>query len=166
MSHLNTDLRESSPAFVRLACIAGLLLVIGGCSSLPQAPTEPPDVEPAPEEEVDTEDGNFTVGVGMLDAWNAVGQILVRLDGVEYEGRAQMLGMYAVRYRGERFLILTRALVVDPKAPGMLTKVGAVMVDGKPNSSGAALELLDLLQQRMPAELALIAAGGRGPVRP
>ena len=165
MHYPATNLRESLLVCVRLACLTGLMW-LSGCSTLPHPPTEPPDVEPVPDEELDTEDGDFTVGVSMLDAWNAVGQILVRLDGVKYEGRAQMLGMYAVRYRGERFLILTRALVVDPTAPGMLTKVGAVMVDGKPNSSGAALELLDLLEQRMPAELALIAAGGRGTVRP
>jgi hypothetical protein len=123
-------------------------------------------VEPPPSEEPDTERGDFTVGVSMLDAWNAIGQVLVRLDGVNYEGRAQMLGMYAVRYRGERFLILTRALVVDPKDPGMRTRVRAVVADGKPKTSDAALELLDLLERRMPAELALIAAGGRRPVRP
>ena len=72
-----------------------------------------------------------------------------------------MLGIYVVRYRGERFLVLTRALVMTEDAKGMITKVGAVLPDGKPNDSDAAIELLRLLRQRLPAELAFIASGGR-----
>ena len=98
----------------------------------------------------------------MLDTWNAVGQILIRLDGVTYEARAQMLGIYAVRYRGERFIVLTRALLADSQRQGLATEVGALWLDGKPNNSAAARELLRELQRRLPAELALIAAGGRG----
>ena len=49
------------------------------------------------------------------------GQILVRLDGVQYESRAQMLGIYAVRYRGERFLIRTHAVVIEHLGEGLRT---------------------------------------------
>lgn len=78
-----------------------------------------------------------------------------------------MLGIYVVRYRGERFLVMTRALVIDDPKRGMLTRVRAGWLDGKPNDSAAAIELLRGLQQRLPAELARIAAGGRdGPRKP
>jgi hypothetical protein len=104
--------------------------------------------------------GDFTIAASMLDTWNAVGQLLVRTDGVIYDGRSQMLGIYVVRYRGEKFLIVTRAVVMQSRADGMVTQVGAVLDDGKPKDTAAAIELLGLLQRRLPAELARIAAGG------
>ncbi|MEG3183073.1 hypothetical protein [Novilysobacter erysipheiresistens] len=100
-------------------------------------------------------------GVTMLDTWNAVGQILVRLDGVTYQGRSQMLGLYDVRYRGEPLLIVTRARVMQGPADGMVTEVDALQQDGKPSDSAAGTELLHLLRQRLPEELAWIEAGGR-----
>ena len=147
----------------RLACIATLLLV-AGCASLRPGDPAPGDVEsPAVAEPAPSADPmRFAMpGVTMLDTWNAVGQVLVRLDGVGYQGRSQMLGLYDVRYRGEHLLIVTRARVMRTPEDGMVTEVGALQHDGKLSDSAAAAELLRLLQQRLPAELARIAAGER-----
>ena len=150
--------------FVCLLVLATLLGLMSGCGAIPEPRAEPPPAAAATASvaeshpEVDAARGEFTTPASMLDTWNAVGQILVRLEGVGYEGRAQMLGIYAVRFRGERLLIVTRALVMRSPAQGMSTKVGAALLDGKPSGSAAAVELLGLLQSRMPAELARIAA--------
>jgi len=146
----------------RLACIATLLLV-PGCASLRPGEPAPPDVLPPAVEQAPNADlMRFAMpGVTMLYTWNAVGQVLVRLDGVSYQGRSQMLGLYDERYRGEHLLIVTRARVMRTSGDGMLTEVGALQHDGKPSDSAAAAELLRLLQQRLPAELARIAAGER-----
>lgn len=143
------------------AMIASATMVLAlatACRSLPSA-DEPTAPRPTPTSEAAP--GGFAIPVSMLDAWNAVGQIVVRLDGVTYQGRSQMLGLYDVRYRGEHFLIVTRARVMQAPTDGMLTEVAALQPDGKPNNSAAAIELLGLLQQRMPGELARIAAGER-----
>lgn len=168
MRMIGNTFHRAMPTSARLPCLAVVLSFAAGCSSIPRSQVEPPPVvsETPPaiseaEAAVDADRGEFTIAASMLDTWNAAGQILVRLDGVTYEGRAQMLGIYAVRYRGERFLILTRALVMSSQAQGMVTKVGAVLLDGKPNESAAAVELLGLLRRRLPAELARIAAGGK-----
>ena len=166
MRMIGKVLRRAMPASARLPCVAAVVLLAAGCSSFQRSHVEPvvserPATISEADAEVDAGRGEFTIGAGMLDTWNAVGQILVRLDGVTYEGRAQMLGIYAVQYRGERFLILTRALVMRSRDQGMTTEVGAVFPDGKPNSSAAAVELLGLLRRRLPAELARIAAGER-----
>ena len=108
--------------------------------------------------------GEFTIAAGMLDTWNAVGQILVRLEGVAYEGRAQMLGIYVVRYRGERVLVVTRALVLSGTERRSLTRVSTVGPDGRRDDGAVAAALLGQLQQRLPEELARIAAGERGAV--
>lgn len=164
------SVRRTMATCVRSGILVAVLAAVG-CGSMPpshvELPPDEPETPPAASQApsgVDLRPGEFTVNVSMLDTWNAIGQILIRLDGVTYEGRAQMLGIYSVQYRGERFLILTRALVMQGSAKGMITKVGAVFLNGKANESAAALELLGLLQQRLPAELALIAAGGRGRV--
>lgn len=158
------------PRLALHAWLAALLWLLAGCGATPEPRPGPPPVgtaTPSPSSpnanahpEVDAARGEFTTPASMLDTWNAVGQILVRLDGVGYEGRAQMLGIYAVRYRGERLLVVTRALVMRSRAQGMSTKVGATWLDGKPSGSAAAVELLGLLQRRLPAELARIEAGG------
>lgn len=168
MRMIGTLFGAALPARARLACLAAVVALSAGCSSLPRSHVEPPPTgsgsPPARSENttaVDTGRGEFAIAASMLATWNAVGQILVRADGVTYEARAQMLGIYVVRYRGEKFLILTRALVMRTPAQGMVTRVGAVLQDGKPNGSAAAVELLGLLQRRLPAELARIAAGDR-----
>jgi len=136
-------------------CLALLVLSGTGCNTIRRPHDEPlPVVLPPP--------SDFTIAAGMLDTWNAVGQVLVRVDGVTYEGRAQMLGLYDVRYRGERFLVLTRALALTVDSQVMTTKVSVASQDGKPDGSDAAIELLGLLQARLPEELRLDASGGRG----
>lgn len=142
-----------------LACTAAFLAIASGCTSFPP---EGPRAEPPAGAAPAAARGRFAMpGVTMLDTWNAVGQILVRLDGVIYQGRSQMLGLYDVRYRGEPLLIVTRARVMQGPADGMVTEVGALQQDGKPNDSAAGVELLRLLRQRLPGELARIEAGER-----
>ena len=155
-------------ASAHLVGLAALLSLAAGCRAIPEPRAAAPPAGAATASagqgahpEVDAARGEFTTTASMLDTWNAVGQILVRLEGVGYEGRAQMLGIYAVRYRGERLLIVTRALVMRSRAQGMRTKVGTALLDGKPTGSAAAVELLGLLQRRLPAALARIEAGGR-----
>lgn len=97
--------------------------------------------------------GGFTIAASMNDTWNTVGQILVRTNGVTYESRAQMLGIYGLRYHGERFLIRTQALVMQSPTDGMVTRVLALGLDGKPKHSAAAIELLEILEKRVPQEI-------------
>lgn len=145
-------------SLVRVACL-GALLALAACASVPPTPA-PEQVEP---EQPSLEDTRFTIPATNLDTWNAVGQLLVRMEGVVYEGRSQKLGLYAVRYRDAPFLVLTKARVLeDPHGP-VLTEVSAVLPDGKPDVTMAAADLLDGLEQRLPAELERIAAGKRSP---
>jgi hypothetical protein len=139
-------------------CIA---VVIAGCAALPLAPTKPetrPPEPTAPAAPPTTSRGQFNIGAGMLDTWNAVGQIVVRTDGVIYEGRAQMLGLYSVRYRGQPFLILTRALPLSDTIRSLTTQVTAASTSGKPIDSNAAAELLAVLQRELPAEIERVRA--------
>ncbi|MGO4222642.1 hypothetical protein AB4Y64_12430 [Lysobacter sp. TAF61] len=147
---------------MRMAVVTAVVIVAGCGGSPSKVETPAPPTQSEADREVDAGRGEFTVAAGMNDTWNAVGQILIRLDGVNYEMRAQMLGIYTVRYRGERFIILTRALLASTERKGLATEVGALWLDGKPNNSAAARDLLRQLQQHLPAELALIEAGGRG----
>lgn len=145
-----------------LACLAAVVLLAAGCRSTPPQDEATPivlDTSPASPEKPAGSRGEFTVPASTLDTWNAIGQVLVRLDGVTYEGRAQMLGLYAVQYRGERFLILTRGLVVTPERQSLATEVSARLLDGKPHGSDAAVSLLGMLQRRLPGEIARISAG-------
>jgi uncharacterized membrane-anchored protein len=102
--------------------------------------------------------GEFTLEADKLDTWNAVGQILVNTPGVEYEGRSQMLDLYTVRYRGEEFLILTKALLLSDTIKRTTTRVTATTQDGKPIDSDAAADLLAQLQQKLPAEIVSVRA--------
>jgi hypothetical protein len=157
----NNSLRGAVPASLRMTLLAALLAFVAGCSTIPPTHIEPPPVvvEPPPPAT------DFTIAAGMLDTWNAVGQILVRTDGLTYRGRAQMLGLYDVEFRGERFLILTRALALTSDVHVATTKVSAALKDGTPDGSPAAVELLGALQERLPEEMRLDAAGVRGKVR-
>lgn len=147
-----------------LCGLAVLVVLVAGWGSDPPAIAERLEVAEAPSAIAApvSEHSEFAIPAGMLDTWNAVGQILVRLDGVTYEGRAQMLGLYAVQYRGERFLILTKARVLQDPADRELTYVRAVLQNGEPNRGTPAVELIGHLEQRLPMELARIAAGGAG----
>ncbi len=132
------------------------LALLAGChAGMRPAPV----AAPAP---LPPDGGAFVVGESMLDTWNTIGQVLVGLDGVEYEGRAQMLGLYAVRYRGEAFLVRARALPIEAPGQGLRTRVDALgPAGGRLLESAAAAELLRTLAQRVPVE----AARYRQPVR-
>lgn len=102
--------------------------------------------------------GEFVIEADKLDTWNAVGQIAVRTAGVEYDGRAQMLDLYSLRYRGEAFMILTKALPQSDTIRRLTTKVTATTSAGKPIDSDAVAELLAVLQRQLPAEIAVVRA--------
>lgn len=143
----------------RLTWLIAAVSLVASCSSTPPKKVVPPAVvieAPAPP-------AKFTIAAGELDTWNAIGQLLVRMDGVTYEGRAQKLGLYAVEYRGEKVLILTHALWLSSEIKVTTTEVRAALQDGKPNSSAPARELLDLLQARLPSELLRIASEKKHP---
>ena len=141
----SAGLSLSGRRVLRWWALAGLIaLLAASCATqrpAPVAPTVPAGVS------------EFTVADNMLDTWNTIGQIIVRLDGAEYESRAQMLGLYAVRYHGERFLVRTEALVLPAAGQHTLTRVVALGLDGKPDRNPAAMALLAILQQRIPAEI-------------
>lgn len=102
--------------------------------------------------------GEFTIQAYMLDAWNAVGQIVVRTPGVVYLGRAQMLGLYSIRYRDRPLLILTRSLPLSDTLRTTTTLVTATSADGRPIDSDVAAELLALLQRELPLEIERVRA--------
>lgn len=145
---------ETLPFLSRLCSWVAIVSLLGSCSSIPQAPVAAPAVMI----EVPAPPANFNIAASELDTWNAVGQLLVRMDGVTYQGRAQKLGLYDVKYRGESFLILTRALALSTEIKVTTTEVRTALQTGKANSSAPAIELLGLLQARLPAELIRIAS--------
>jgi hypothetical protein len=118
-------------------------------------PAPPPAVAaPAPE----TPRPRFTVEASKNDTWNAVGQILVRTPGVVYDGRAQMLGLYAIRYRGEPLMVLTQALPLSDAITRTTTEV--TVTPRKESSPGYdnAAALFALLERALPAELDSVRA--------
>lgn len=140
----------SAPRWVLFVCALWLIV---GCTSV----MRPQPASPLAVIEVLPPASNFVIAAGELDTWNAVGQLLVRLDGVTYKERSQKLGLYAVDYRGESFLVLTRALAASAEIHTLTTDVRVALQNGKRNSSAASTELLGLLQDRLPAELVRIA---------
>jgi hypothetical protein len=142
---------------VRDACLALSVALLAACASPPPPRPPPPRVIAPPPPATD-----FRIAADALDTWNAAGQILVRTDGVVYEGRAQMLGLYDVAYRGDRFLVLMRPVYATDKGQGASTKVSVALANGKPDTSVAAIALLAVLQARLPDEIVLDASGARG----
>ena len=141
---------------VSIPCIA---LAIAGCAQRPRTPKPPP--EPPPQVEVPaptTTRGRFAIEADKNDTWNAVGQILVRTPGVTYEGRAQMLDLYSIRYRGEPWMILTRSLMLSYDIKKTTTEVTATTPKGAPVDSDAVAELLALLERELPAEIESVKA--------
>lgn len=128
--------------------------------------THPPSVEPPRESrpaaptpaQPPATRGEFTIQAYMLDAWNAVGQIVVRTPGVVYLGRAQMLGLYSIRYRDRPLLILTRSLPLSDTIRETTTLVTAASAEGKPIDSDVAAELLAVLQRDLPLEVERVRA--------
>jgi hypothetical protein len=139
--------------------ISGLVLTfaLAGCVSVPEPPEPTPEAPMVVPPPLATR-GEFTLEADKLDTWNAVGQILVNTPGVEYEGRSQMLDLYTVRYRGEEFLILTKALLLSDTIRKTTTRVTATTQDGKPIDSNAAADLLAQLQQKLPDEIVSVRA--------
>lgn len=135
-------------ALAWLSAVALIGLSIGGCSGIrsEKAPPQPPVPKVI-------ESAEFTIADNLNDVWNTVGQILVRLDHIDYESRAQMMGIYSIRYRGERLLIRTQAVVLTNPTDGVLTRVMALGPEGKPIHSRVANELLGILEQRIPLEI-------------
>ena len=144
----------------RCASLVAITLVTAGCVGIGTKTGQPQGgssalVPTSPTAEAaNVGRGDFSVADNMLDTWYTIGKILVRLDGVEYESRAQMLGIYALRYRGERFLIRTQAVVIQDPTAGIQTRVSALDLDGKVKSSIASVQLLRLLRERVPLEIA------------
>jgi hypothetical protein len=132
--------------------VAAALLVaclLGACRTPAPQPAAPPAAAIAPT----TTRGEFTIAATKLDAWNAVGQIVVNTPGVRYEGRSQMLDLYTVRYRDEPFLLVTRALLVSDTIRDSTTLVTARTPSGEPIDSDAVADLLALLQRELPAQI-------------
>ena len=132
-----------------------LALALCACAHAPRTPTPPPAVAaPAPE----TPRPRFTVEASRNDTWNAVGQILVRTPGVEYDGRAQMLGLYAIRYRGEPLMVLTQALPLSDAITRTTTEVTVTPRREPPVGYDNAAALFALLERALPAELDSVRA--------
>ena len=149
--------RAPSPAIVRARIAAAALCaaaLFGACVTHPPQPVPPsPVTPPAPSGAPTTTRGEFTIAATKLDAWNAVGQIVVRTPGVAYEGRSQMLDLYTVRYHDQPFLLVTRALLLSDTIRDTTTLVTARTLAGKPIDSDASAELLALLQRGLPAQI-------------
>lgn len=142
----------------RLAVLFLLTIVVAGCRTAGQPATE--DVAPPVEiaKPPTTTRGEFLIEADKLDTWNAVGQISVRTPGVEYQGRAQMLDLYVLRYRGVELLVLTKAVPASATVKRLTTKVTAATPNGKPIDNDAVAELLALFQRELPAEIASVRA--------
>ena len=101
----------------------------------------------------------LTVQAGMNETWNAVGQLLVDMRDVTWEGRSQMMGLNAVRYRGESLLVLTRAVPASATVRTLTTEVTIATPSGTRLHSAAAAELMLRLARGLPAELERVKAG-------
>jgi hypothetical protein len=143
---------------VSIPILAAILLALAACAQRQRAP-EPPPPPPVEAPVPDTTPLRFNVDAGMNDTWNAVGQILVRTPGVIYDGRAQMLGLNAIRYRGEALMLLTRALPISDTIKTLTTEVTVTTAQGKAMHSEGAAELLALLARELPAEIDSVKAG-------
>ncbi|BCT91951.1 hypothetical protein LYSHEL_09750 [Lysobacter helvus] len=137
-------------------CAFGLLLA--ACATKPRetAKTEPDTEIVMPPPAVTR--GEFLIEADKNDTWNAVGQIAVRTPGVEYAGRSQMMDIYSVRYRGEDFMLQTKAMLLSDTIRKTTTRVTATTQDGKPIDSDAAADLLARIQQALPAEVERVHA--------
>lgn len=138
----------------RVPVVFAIALALAGCAQPLQKP-EPGEAAPVSE----TTPLRFVIEAGMNDTWNAVGQILVRTPGVTYDGRAQMMGLNAVHYRGESLLLLTRALPVSDTIKVPTTEVTVAAPDGKLMRSDGAAELMAVIERELPAELEHVRAG-------
>lgn len=142
-------MRAGMAALIAVGALAACTTPVQVPAPVP-APAPPPAVAVAP---VTATRGEFTIVANKLDTWNAVGQVLVNTDGVEYEGRAQMLDLYTVRYHDQPLLLITRAMLLSDTVRDSTTLVTARTLDGKPIDSDAAADLLAVLQRALPAQI-------------
>ena len=138
--------------------VLGLMLALVGCAQQPPKP-EPEPAPPVVAPVAEPTPLRFNIAAGMNDTWNAIGQILVRTPGVTYEGRAQMLGLNAIRYRGEELMLLARALPISDTIKTLTTEVTVTTTKGSAMHSEGAAELLALLARDLPAEIESVKAG-------
>ena len=136
---------------VSICCIA---CALAGCAQRPRPSAPPAVAAPAPA----TPRPGFTVEASKNDTWNAVGQILVRTPGVDYDGRAQMLGLYAIRYRGEPLMVLTQALPLSEAITRTTTQVTVTPRTDPAAGYDNAAALFALLERALPAELDSVRA--------
>ena len=133
-------------------------LLLAGCATRAPAPAEEAPVAPAVVTPPTVTRGEFTLEADKLDTWNALGQIVVNTPGLDYQGRSQIMDLYTVRYRGEEFLLLTRALVLTETIRRTTTRVTATTRDGKPIDSDAVADLLAQVQAKLPAAIVEVRA--------
>lgn len=146
-------MRRTAPPPLLHLCAAACVLaaLLAGCSSTPKTSETPPATEaPVPR------DASFVLPAHRLDAWNAVGQLVVRSNDIRLEGRAEMMDLHDVVYRGARLLVLTRALPLSDTVTVPTTRVTVLAKDGRELVSDEAAELLDRLHRDMPAEITRI----------
>ena len=130
----------------------GSALALAGCATPERMPAPaPPPVQATP--------AQLTVQAGMNETWNAVGQLLVDMRDVTWEGRSQMMGLNAVRYRGESLLVLTRAVPASATIRTLTTEVTVATQSGKRLNSAAAADLMLRLARALPAEIERVKAG-------
>jgi len=139
---------------LRSVLAGSLALALAACATTPPPEPEPPveaaDVgPPAP----------FTVAATSNDTWNAVGQILVRTPDVSYEGRSQMMGFYAIHYRGAPLRIVTRAVLLSDTVHDTTTEVAARLPEPAPTAYADAAELMALLARELPSEIEAVKRG-------
>lgn len=140
---------------MRLCVPACLVLALAGCATTPAPEPVPATAEPVADPGPPPP---LRVLAASNDAWNAVGQILVRMPAVDYEGRSQMMGFYALRYRGTPMRIVTRALLLSDTVRDSTTEIAATLPEPTPAASADARELMDALQRELPAELERVKA--------
>lgn len=128
------------------------LAMLAACAPKPKPIPPPPPVE-VPALPPTVTRGEFLIEADKNETWNAVGQIIVNTPGAEYEGRAQMLDMYTIRYRGVEFLVLTKSMLISDTIKRTTTRVTATTPEGKPIDTIASAELLDLLERKLPAAI-------------
>lgn len=141
---------------VLIALLLAVAMLAAGCRTAPEAVADAPPVVAAPPPTVTR--GEFLIAADKLDTWNAIGQIAVRTPGVQYEGRAQMLDLYALRYGGAQFMVLAKALPATHTPGQLTTRVTATTPAGKPIDHDAVARLLGVFERELPAEIAAVRA--------
>lgn len=134
-----------------------VVLLLAGCATAPRTPAPAAGAGAAPATPA-VATGEFVVAAHELDTWNAVGQLLVRMDGMRLDARSEMLDLHVVHYRGQDLLILTRGIPLADGASDPSTRVATIARDGGATDSPATRELLAILQRELPAEILRVRA--------